>query len=567
VTALLSPDAIDARSTTRERHAQNDWAWLCAVLGLAILAIISGAFVTVLDGDSADYAVIAKTMVSHHDFVNLMENGRDNLDKPHLSFWLAAISFEIFGISTWSYKLPGILLSGAAALYTFALAKLLYNRDVAIVAAIVLLTAVHMIVSANDVRMEAYLTAFVIGAVYHFYRASKFGSNLQLVAGSLFTAFAMMTKGPFAIIPIGGAISGGLALGSQWEQLFHLRWLIAALLLCIFITPELYCLWMQFDLHPEKVVSGRMGVSGLRYFFIDSQFGRFFSTNSRTSSRLHYFYFFGVILWAFLPWSITFYRAAFEIISKFATRQPQTADYFTMCGGLVTILLFNASQYQYDHYLTIAFPFMAIMTAAYGLTTQAGLRWATVGTWILVGAILATCAALQWLVQPDSWLEPVVLLGCAIVLLFFLQRREWERATFRLTAVIAVAVIFADLYLNVFVLPSLTKYQAGSEMARYLNEYYPGQHVVQVGNDYSSFEFYLQAPLSRIDVNALLDGRLPQGVLAYGPAIEFRPLRDKLQVLHQTENYQLSHPRLKFLDAASRGSVLEEFWLVRSQGS
>jgi hypothetical protein len=46
---------------------------------------------------------------------------------------------------------------------------------------------------SSDVRAEAYLTAFVIGGVYHFHRASSTDSHSNLVAGSLFAAAAVMT--------------------------------------------------------------------------------------------------------------------------------------------------------------------------------------------------------------------------------------------------------------------------------------------------------------------------------------------------------------------------------------
>ena len=49
-------------------------------------------------------------------------------------------------------------------------------------------------------------------------------------------------------------------------------------LLILFINPELICLYIQFDLHPEKILFGHTHVSGIRFFFWDSQFGRFLNT-------------------------------------------------------------------------------------------------------------------------------------------------------------------------------------------------------------------------------------------------------------------------------------------------
>ena len=199
-------------------YLKNDGLWLYAVLGLAAFTNTTGLFATILEGQCRSTPPSPRQWFSVMISSICSPDGNDWLDKPHLPFWLTAISFEIFGFSTWAYKLPAVILVQVAAFYTYAFAKLLYDKRVALVAAIILLTAQHIIISSSDVRMEAYLTAFIIGAVYHFYQASRLRSHAHLVAGSLLAAAAVMTKGPFVLMPIGGAISGGLLLSRQWTQ-------------------------------------------------------------------------------------------------------------------------------------------------------------------------------------------------------------------------------------------------------------------------------------------------------------------------------------------------------------
>ncbi len=546
---------------------KNDRTWLYAVLGLAAFTNATGLFVTILEPDSAVYATIAKTMVQRHDFVNLLVNGKDWLDKPHLPFWLTAISFDIFGLSTWAYKLPAVLLVLGGAFYTYEFATLLYNKRVAVVAAIIFLTAQHIIIASSDVRAEAYLTAFVIGAVYHFYQSSKLSSPAHLVVGSVLAAAAVMTKGLFVLIPIGGAIAGGLLLSRQWTQAFRVRWLAAILLIFLFISPELFSLWQQFDAHPEKVVFGRTGVSGLRFFFWDSQFGRFFNTGP-IRGQGNPFQYLHVIIWAFLPWSGPLFAATYDAIRKLGSRQAKTAEYFTLSGGLVTFLLFSLSQFQLPHYLNIAFPFFAIMTSAYilDLRTRTSIRWANAWQWVVVGTAFVVCIALQVLVRPQQWAGPAALLGIGALLLLHLQKKLWEQWNTRLIATLAIASTFANLYLNGYIVPTLMKYQAGSEMAFYLNEQYPGQPVIQPGSAYSyALEFYLRSSVTALDVPSLQEVRLPQGALVYAPASVLRPLSDKYQLLHRTASYPVSRPTLTFLNAATRDRVLGESWLVRRQ--
>src|SRR3954469_3974802 len=89
------------------------------LLTAAILVNFSGLFVTIIGTDGTLYGCVAKTMALSNNYLDLFVTGKDWLDKPHMPFWLTAFSFEIFGIHTWSYKLPGILCMMMAAWYTY----------------------------------------------------------------------------------------------------------------------------------------------------------------------------------------------------------------------------------------------------------------------------------------------------------------------------------------------------------------------------------------------------------------------------------------------------------------
>src|ERR1700753_3165216 len=91
--------------------------WLYLFIGMAVLVNFSGLFVPIIGPDGTLYASIAKTMVLHHDYINLYAFGTDWLDKPHFPFWVTALFFKLFGIGTWQYKLPGILFLLMGAYY------------------------------------------------------------------------------------------------------------------------------------------------------------------------------------------------------------------------------------------------------------------------------------------------------------------------------------------------------------------------------------------------------------------------------------------------------------------
>ena len=99
------------------------------LLILVVLVYIAGMFVTLFENDSAQFAVMAMRMVQENDFLNLIKGTEEYLDKPHMHYWLAALSFKLFGISDWAYRIPAILATLLGAYSCYGLGKLLYNTD------------------------------------------------------------------------------------------------------------------------------------------------------------------------------------------------------------------------------------------------------------------------------------------------------------------------------------------------------------------------------------------------------------------------------------------------------
>ncbi len=59
---------------------------------MVILVYISGMFARLMENDSAQFAVMAMRMVQENDFLNLFKGPNEYLDKPHMHYWLAALS-------------------------------------------------------------------------------------------------------------------------------------------------------------------------------------------------------------------------------------------------------------------------------------------------------------------------------------------------------------------------------------------------------------------------------------------------------------------------------------------
>lgn len=537
------------------------------LVGLAVLVNFSGLFVPLMDPDAGVYASISKTMAQRNDFVNLYFQETDWLDKPHFPFWITAFFFKLFGYHGWVYKLPGILFVMMGAWYTYLFVRKYYSKNTALLSVFILLTALHILISNNDVRAEPFLTGLIIAAIYHFSCSLSSGFSRHLLVACLFTACAVMTKGVFTLIPVGGAVAGELLIKQQWKQVFHFRWIAAILLVTLFISPELYCLWKQFDTHPEKTVLGSNNVSGIKFFLWDSQFGRFFNTGP-IKGKGDKLFFLHTLLWAFLPWSLIMYTAMLSGlrigIKKLKARLP---EWYTLSGSLLTLLLFSFSGFQLPHYSNIIFPLLAVISAQF-ISRYAEKKekiFPVIQNSITILLILLAAALLFFFRSTTEYhfIAAVILLLAGLVIL---PRIVGNGNGYLPYLRSGIAMLLVALFLNWSFYPSLLNYQSGNKAAAYMNKNHPGEPLARISIYYPSGEFYLNAPSFRTTAAALADGSFTRTRFLFLTEEEVKQLQAtgvSHEVITRFSEFHVTRLSLKFLDPAKREKVLKNQFLVR----
>ncbi len=176
---------------------------------------VTTLFGSITEPDSALYATVAKHMAETGDLINLVAYRGDWLDKPHFLFWMASTSMRLFGVNEIAWRLPALGFFLLGVHYTWRLGVLLFNQSVARLAVLLLLVAEHTVLSNADVRAEPYLLGLITAAVFHLLSVHHGAQERwlpHLIAGAFFTAAAMSTKGPFLVVPIGGAVEPGMGL-------------------------------------------------------------------------------------------------------------------------------------------------------------------------------------------------------------------------------------------------------------------------------------------------------------------------------------------------------------------
>src|SRR6476620_6851589 len=217
---IISRNFVQTLVTMKKGILHSSSLWNIVFI-FTMLVYAVGLLIPIMEPDAAVYAQVSMEMYDRSDFLNIYHKGVDWLDKPHFPFWMSAISYELFGVKTFAYKLPAVIFILLGALYTYLFGKKFYSALHGWLAVIVLITAEHIIISNQDVRAEPFMTGLMIMGLYHFVSlvsrnaissatvipgvAMNFPikkSLFHLLFRSLAAACLIMTTGVFRIIPI-----------------------------------------------------------------------------------------------------------------------------------------------------------------------------------------------------------------------------------------------------------------------------------------------------------------------------------------------------------------------------
>ena len=350
------------------------------LLFLVVFVYATGMFVTLFENDSAQFAVMAMRMVQENDFLSLFKGPEEYLDKPHMHYWLAALSFKIFGIHDWAYRIPGILATLLGAYSCFGLGRLLYNTDIGKLSALIFMTSQTIVLSAIDVRTDAVLTGFTILAIWQLAAYLETNKTVHILLGAFGAGVAFSTKGQIALLVIGLPLLCHLAYTRKWKSLLTWKVLVALVVFALTISPMLYAYYYQFDLHPEKIIRGRADRSGIFFIFWEQSFERLSGEGIGKNSS-DYLFFFHTFLWVFLPWTvlgILAYSNRLNHLIKSRFKANSNKEVLTLGGITLIFIIISFAQFKLPHYLNIIIPLFSLLTASYLYDLQMKVKKTTV---------------------------------------------------------------------------------------------------------------------------------------------------------------------------------------------
>ncbi|MCF8476453.1 MAG: glycosyltransferase family 39 protein [Pseudolabrys sp.] len=370
---------------------------LLILLGILLLVRVGAmAVVPLMDTTEARYGEIGRKMAELNDWVTPWFNyGVPYWGKPPFSFWLTAASFDLFGVSAFTARLPHFITS-LAIIGLVAWMVRRRDQDAVWPTIVCMSSATVFFISAGTVLTDMELTLGTTLAMLGFWIALEapqaagtdhgVGTQSRWFAGPFFfggLVIGLLAKGPVALVLVGLPLFLWTACNARWRDVWRqLPW-IGGLLLTLLISLPWYLI-------AEQHTAGF-----LHYFLVGEHFHRFITPGwhgdlygNAHPSPFGEIWLFAIV--GFLPWSVLIPAAAWR------WRQPGAklgAMFMSSARAVAATLSRRAAGGDFDDKYWTSYLLMWGLAPLLLFTAARNVGW----TYVLSGLPAAAIFAGQWL--------------------------------------------------------------------------------------------------------------------------------------------------------------------------
>lgn len=153
-----------------------------------------------LRGDSMNYAAISNNVLYSSDPLILTLNGELYMNKPPLFFWANALFIKLFGANPFSVRVSTLIAVILIIWFLYKTAMELFEDTNTAVMLPILFFATYIVYkNTHMLKLEAFVSAFVAGAVYFFIRYLREKEVRYVLFAAVFSGLAVFSKGPLGL--------------------------------------------------------------------------------------------------------------------------------------------------------------------------------------------------------------------------------------------------------------------------------------------------------------------------------------------------------------------------------
>lgn len=425
--------------------------------------------------------------------------------KPPMTHWIAAGVATVTGdLSEWVVRTPSWLMAILLPPIFFLVVSNRRGREFGLVATLVLCTSFEWFRSGTTARVDMFFTAMLTVAWFGIVRSDENqwrSISWWLPVGA---ALATLTKGPVALILVGGVVGAILLIRGKGL----IGW--AFPLLLVSAIPYLVWFWLASEQRGDAV--------GAKVF--EENIARFLGTmtdepHHRSAPSLWLLGFVGLLPWSLFLVALRFRRE--EIRSWWSRfRKDDSLNVVAVVVAAVTVVFFSLPAGKRGVYLLPAYPAFALLLT--GIVLPIVTRWRASkahlfrGVSFVVALLLWVTVAVAFLPEAldasdlvhEVW--PLLLLSALVATCWFL----FGRARLSAEQLLGGAVVLLLIVANGVVAPAVAREESEGNFAREIREIVAGQPTLySVASEFYGVSFYLRKPMK-----TLPPADLPAGSLA-----------------------------------------------------
>ncbi len=297
----------------------------CLFLLFILPLFVNLAGYPLVEPDEARNGEIVREIVEEGSWLPPRINGRVRYEKPPLYYWLAAVSYKIFG--SWELSLRIISAFSALAL---AFVLFLWQGELA---AFYFLSFLITFAYARIARMEMLLSLFIFLTLYFVWKN-------KILWASFFASLAFLTKGPVGVV-----IPAAVSLPLVWIGKVSLKDIFKGMILFLIIVVPVFLLLEAKT--PGYCYNFFWKENVLRY------------TTGVFKREQPFYYFALVTLVGLSPWTFILFFRFKNILSLFF--EDKTFWGFIFLWILFPTVFFSFSKSKLPHYILCVFPAWAVI--------------------------------------------------------------------------------------------------------------------------------------------------------------------------------------------------------------
>lgn len=436
-----------------------------------------GSFPLLDDPNEAQYAEVAREMVATGDWLSPQLNYVLFLNKPPLTYWAIALSYQMCGIHEAAARLPGALAAWLVVLFVLLWGWRAFGPFVGCLAASILASMGGFFVETHEVRPDLWL---VLGLVMAMFALSELlqdperylaRSSTPLILWQVGLAVGLLAKGMLGLVFPAVALLAAVACERRWN------------VVPLFLHPRSWWLWLVIVAPWHAAMS--FIHEGFLWDYVINQHLLFFFDKKfpRDSVPISLPMFWAAFAMRLFPWSVFVPLSLAAGLVQIRAGENRTTLVVIVTWIVTVLALFSAASSRLEHYSLPALPPLALLVAVHlGRSNDFPDRWSAVtwAHWVFLAIVFINGLwVVPRLIREEEWLEPnhafvdlavqvftgLSLAGVVALLLWSTGARRWAALPIVATFAAVVPLFCQGL---VLMAPNNSSFSLALQIERYL---------------------------------------------------------------------------------------------------